>query len=196
MKKISLILSFFCFFQCFTASAESPKALQSFENWTLYTQIEDGQKVYFIAATPVGRSGNYTSRGAQHIWVRCISKNIDEVSITPGYPYKGDYYPQVATYKKKEDFLKYKQGMMENAKKGECRVKNPSASYVFDVLDGDIAWLKNVEDDENAIKSMKSDIYAVVVAKSRKGTCSLDLYSLKGFAKAHNKMKELCEKVF
>ena len=40
--------------------------------------------------------------------------------------------------------------------------------------------------------AMISGNYIVVAAQSPKNTCSLDVYSLMGFTKAYNKMKEIC----
>ena len=183
----------FSLFLCSAShSSELPERIESFHNWSLYTQTEDDRKICFISSNPKEKYGNYKKRGTPYIWVRQISTNIDEVSITPGYRFKNDSYPKLGYYKSSLSFANAKNSIAVKAQEGRCGIQSEDLSYVFDVVDEEQAWLKDVEEDEELIKAMISGNYIVVAAQSPKNTCSFDVYSLMGFTKAYNKMKEIC----
>ncbi|QHD65319.1 hypothetical protein [Neorickettsia findlayensis] len=191
MKKALCVL-FFLFVPFLTLADGTPTKIQTFERWTFYNQVEDGKTMCFIASEPFFIAGHQTDHGASYLWVKHITANIDEVSITSGYEYGNSPLPQLATYRKRDEFLKHKQAMINSARTGNCNKGKPSDIYIFDLIEGERAWFRKVENDENAVRSMNGDLYAVVIAKSSQNGCSLNFYSLRGFAKAYSEMKKNC----
>jgi hypothetical protein len=56
--------------------------------------------------------------------------------------------------------------------------------------DGDTAW--SMKDDRTVIESMKAGKKMTVVGFSSRGTETTDTYSLIGFTKSYNNLKESC----
>lgn len=191
MKLAKLIIISSLLFN-FPVLADKPKLEGAFGNWSVYTWVEDGQKVCVASSNPVEKYGNYSRRSTPYIWVRHISKNIDEVSITTGYSYKKDTVPELATYKLSSSLRDVKNQIIENAKNGSCSPLGEGNVYTFDVKENEQAWVQNVDHDEQIIKEIKEGNYVLVTGYSPKGTCSADIYSAAGFTKAYNKMKSLC----
>lgn len=208
-------------------TAVEPQAIATYNSWKLYTKIEEGRKICFIVASPIEKYGNYSKRSIPNIWVRHINNSINEVSLTVGYPYKINSYPEVGIYwpnnalnksnnfslnnskdNKEHDnnsnnkdknnnrsFLTIRDNFIESARQGKCYFTQEDNSYIFDIILGEQAWVKDVDYDEELVHDMKKGLYLVVTATSPKNTCSLDVYSLAGFTKAYTHMKELCKNV-
>ncbi|ACT69535.1 conserved hypothetical protein [Neorickettsia risticii str. Illinois] len=188
----ALCILLFLFMPFLTLADDTPTKIWTFERWTFYHQVEDGRITCFIASKPFFVAGYQTDHGTSYLWVKHISANIDEVSITSGHDYGNSPLPQLATYRRRDEFFRHRQTMIDGARTGNCNKGKPSDVYIFDLIEGERAWFKNVENDENAVRSMNGDLYAVVVAKSSQNGCSTNFYSLRGFAKAYTKMKENC----
>ena len=171
----------------------SPKLIKTYSNWAVYTQIQDSRKTCFISTTPIESYGNYTRRSAAYIWVISVSNNIDEVSITVGYPYKKDTHAEMILYTQGIEFQNIKNKIANSAKKGKCSTDSANNPYIFDITDEEQAWVKDIDHDEEIIRNMKKGHYATVSATSPKNTCSIDVYSLVGFSDAYKHMKELCK---
>jgi hypothetical protein len=177
----------------FSGASDKPKLVSTFSNWSVHTWMEDGQKVCVIASNPVEKYGNYTRRSTPYVWVRHISKNIDEVSLTTGYTYKKNTVPELSTYKLSSGLKSVKNQIIENAKNGRCSAIGEDNSYIFDVTENEQSWVKNVDHDEQIIKEIREGNYFIITGYSPKGTCSTDIYSAIGFTKAYNQMKDLCK---
>lgn len=193
MMRVLFILIVSCF--CFeSAVADSdPVFISQQENWEVYTQIEDGQKVCFIVSTPVEMAGNYMKRGSSYIWVRHINKNVDEVSVTPGYRYKTATFADlgISVNARALDQM-VKNDTLQKARAGGCVSAN-TKGYVLSLTEGEQAWARDSETDQKIVMEMKKGYYAFVSAKSNKDTCSVDVYSLVGFSRAYAQMKSLCK---
>ncbi len=160
------------------------------DDWEVYSQIEDGKKVCFIVSSPIDKSGNYSKRGNSYLWVRHVSKDIDELSVTPGYKYKIATNAEVSFYDK--DSNKKRTLLLERSKEGKCRDEIDEGKYSLDLVEQEQAWAYETDTDIELVTNMKKSYYAIVTAISMKDTCSTDIYSLVGFTKAYRHMKSLC----
>tara|TARA_Y100000590_G_scaffold95089_1_gene107761 strand:+ start:167 stop:643 length:477 start_codon:yes stop_codon:yes gene_type:complete len=105
------------------------------------------------------------SRGDTYILVYTINRNPEAiVQIEAGYPYNTSKI---------------------------IEVKIDSSSYKFKSQDEtpETAW---TEKDDEIIYAMKKGAELKVIGISKKGTKTIDTYTLKGFTAAFNKLKENC----
>jgi|GEM_PF-392733 len=139
--------------------------IKVFQNWALFAAKKDGQLACYIASTPVSKQGNYSKRGAPYLLVTYKSRTIDEVSYSPGY----DFDPTA------DNHLAINGQTFNSYTRGE------------------IAWLPNAEADNQLIAVMRQATTLEAVGNSKRGTHSIDTYSLNGFSAAYTQMKEQCK---
>ena len=147
------------------ASAQS--ALSESGAWKAYTYKEGGKLTCYMYSQPAKKEGNYTKRGDPHAMVtrRRGSKVVEEVSITSGYPYK--YTTPL-------------------------KVQIDGRGFKFGIVQEEHAWADDAAEDERIVKAMIRGNKLTVRGTSRKGTYSLDSYSLKGFSKTHKAIIKAC----
>ena len=117
----------------------------------------------YIGSTPIKKEGNYTKRGDTYILVYRINKSPDKiVQITAGYNY--------------------------DASK-PVTLKIDQTTFVFFGKD-DNAWTK--DKDKEVIFAMKKGINLIIQGYSSRGTLTTDVYTLKGFTAAFNKLSKDC----
>ncbi len=176
------------------AHADSnPTFVKRYNNWEVYvhTDIEDGEKVCFIASSPIDKAGTYKKRTESYLWVRHVTKKIDEVSVTAGYKYKIGFYPEISIHGKQDLDEKKQESLIQKSRNGNCEV-NKQPKYALTLVDQEQAWARETETDTKIIASLKNSYRAVVTATSTLDSCSTDIYSLMGFTKAYEHMKSLC----
>lgn len=137
---------------------------KTFGDWNVYTIKSDNEKICYISSFAVKESGNYQKRSKPYVLVVNISKNVDELQVTSGYPYQRGSEVEL-TYGKEKTLL---------------------------ITKHEIAWAKDRATDAKLVDMMKKGDKINVRGVSAKGTFSLDTYSLKGFGNAYKRMKELC----
>lgn len=139
-----------------------------YKDWDVSTVNQAGQKTCYITSSPKKESGNYKKRGAPYLLVTYRGKNNSDVSVSAGYPYK--------------------EGSNVNLK-----FDNGSSYDLFTSPDTPrVAWAVDSRTDAQLIDRMKRGKNVDVRAHSRIGTFSKDTYSLLGFTKAFNRMRQLC----
>ncbi len=141
--------------------------LKTFRDWNLYVARDDVGKICYIASEPVEKDGNYRRRGATAV---VVAKFPDpklgiQVSVQAGYPYKKKSNVQMTIDKKRYELF----------------------------TDGENAFAFTAEDDRKIIEAMKRGRRMVVKGTSRKGTYSIDTYSLMGFSAAYRAMLDECK---
>ncbi len=135
--------------------------------WKAYTYKEGGKLTCYMYSQPTKKEGNYTKRGGPHAMVtrRRGSAVVEEVSITSGYPYKD---------------------------KTPIKVQIDGRGYKFGIVQEEHAWADDASEDKKIVKAMIRGNKLTVRGTSRKGTYSLDSYSLKGFSKTHKAIVKAC----
>ncbi len=135
--------------------------------WKAYTYKEGGKLTCYMYSQPTKKEGNYTKRGDPHAMVtrRRGSKVVEEVSITSGYPYKD---------------------------KTPLKVQIDGRGFKFGIVQDEHAWADDASEDKAIVRAMIRGNKLTVRGTSRKGTYSLDSYSLKGFSKTHKAIVKAC----
>lgn len=139
----------------------------SFYNWTVY-EIDSssiGNKKCYMVSHPISQKTNDQSREVPYIIItRYQNERNEEVGIFSGYEYKinSDIFVVI-------DDLKF--NFHTNK---------------------DMAWTKTKEQDSFIIQKMLNGRDVFVRSNSSIGTFGVDRYSLKGVAKAYNRVKEIC----
>jgi len=165
MHKKYILVSTVTLLLAFSGNANSQEFKKSYKDWSVYTAYQDGSKLCYMVSFPKSKTGNYRRRGDPYVMVTNVNGRRDEFSITGGYPYKVGTEPRAII-----DGKEYKMSMTE----------------------GEFAWFKTNKYDKKAIEKMKKGIKMKVKGTSKKGTYSIDTYSLSGFTSAYNKMRSLC----
>ena len=173
--------------------SETPKLLYKNQDWSLYLYKENGSLACLVHSDPIFTDGNYKKKGPSSIYFNHVAPNIDELSITSGYPYSDKSVVSIAFYYSDgESVQNIIKNVLKNAKDGNCHTGS-SLNIILDVIVDEAAWARDIEVDNNAVKSAKKGYYLIATGKSTKGTCSVDVYSLKGFSSVYKKMLQECE---
>ena len=149
------------------AAQTLPEFLAENGAWKAYTFAEDGNGVCYMYTEPTATDGNYKRRGDPNAMVtrRQGSKTTEEVSVTSGYPYQPGK---------------------------PVRVNIDGRAYGFDLIQGEHAWVNDAATDATLVKAMARGAKMTVRGVSRKGTYSLDTYSLMGFTKTRRAIADAC----
>ncbi len=149
------------------AEPQRARMLESFRDWTVYVAEGDGGRICYIASEPKKQEGNYSRRGPTAVVVAKFPGDAGiQVSVQAGYPYKrGSLVEMVIDQKLRFDL----------------------------VTDAENAFARNAKEDRTIIEAMKKGARMTVRGTSRKGTYSLDRYSLMGFTAAYRAMLEACK---
>lgn len=154
--------------QTASASAEAPKFVSSFKDWTVY-EVADGKgKMCYAASEPTSQDGNFKSRGNPAVLVARLpgSPPSEQVSVQPGYTYR---------------------------RNSSVEVKIENRTFQL-FTKGEHAWAKTEADDKALIEAMKRGSSMTVRGTSTRDTVSIDTYSLNGFKAAYDAMRDACAK--
>ncbi len=148
------------------ASAQTPKSIGSFRDWNAYTYTENGRKVCYIASAPLDSEPKNVRRGDIFFLVTHRPKDeaSDEVNLYMGYPLKEET---------------------------AVRVEIEGQRFELDILDEN-AWTKSLDQDIKLVAAMIKGNEMVVRGTSRRGTRTVDRYSLLGFTAAHKAIDKAC----
>lgn len=145
-------------------AAFAQQMLETSGDWRVFSATVEGKKVCYAASIPTGKTGNYNKRDEPFIIVTGRSSSIDEVSVSSGYPYKEG---------------------------SEVTLTIDGKAFAL-FTQGSRAWAYDTTQDNRMIAAMVRGNSLNVKGASPKGTYSLDSYSLKGFSRAHQRLKALC----
>lgn len=145
-----------------TASAQ--EFVSTHGDWSVFTISKGGNKVCYMASAPVKNTGNFSKRGEPYALVTHRSAQVDEISVSSGYPYKNGT---------------------------KTRVDIDGSKYELFTKD-EIAWAYDNDQDKRMVDELKKGTRMTVRGTSPKDTYSIDSYSLRGATAAYNKMKSLC----
>lgn len=151
------------------AADKPPKQIGAFKNWHVYIMQQKGKKVSYVVGAPVKSEGKYKSRGTTHVMLTnrpLQAQNI--ISIHAGYEYPEDYEVKVTIDKKTFSFTTHND--------------TPGT-----------AWLTNNNDNEVAT-AMANGSKMIIYSESKRGTKTIDIYSLSGMALAQKAARIACKK--
>ncbi len=169
MKKYLLVVCALIFSTGLANSAETPKVLGEYGDWTAWTYGSGNNIICYMSSTPKKDEGKYKKRGDIYAVVthRPAEKAYDEVSFVAGYNFK----PQAPF---------------------TVKVGNQIFNKTF--TEGDKAWTTSTDEDTKLISAMKRGDKLVADGVSARGTTTKDTYSLKGFTSAYQAISSKCKK--
>lgn len=146
---------------------KAPTPLQTFERWATYTYNNAGAKVCYAATQPTGTQPQGVNRDPVFMFITNRPKEgvKHEVSVITGYPYK------------------------EGSK---TTVKIGDATFSMYTKDQG-AWIDNAAEESRFITAMKGGTDMVITGTSRRGTVTIDTYSLKGVSAALKRIDGECQ---
>jgi invasion protein IalB len=150
-----------------TAAAQTPSRLGVFKDWTAYSYTDGRGKVCYAASQPKDTEPKNVNRDPIFFMVstRPADRINNEVSVLVGYPLKQD---------------------------SKVSVDVDGKTFVmFTKEDG--AWVENIADESVLVDALKAGSKMVVKGTSRRGTNTVDEYSLSGSAAALDSVAKACQ---
>ena len=118
----------------------------------------------------------------------CFIQSVPIETKIPEGKTRGQYYILVYRMHKSPDLIVQITTGFNYKDSDSVEVKIDSSSYDF-YTDGDTAWAK---EDKKVIYAMKKGLQLETTGISSKGTKVIDIYTLKGFTSAVNKLTKDC----
>lgn len=149
-----------------TATAQSAKFLEQFNDWSSYTRDGSGDKICFAVSQPKDSEPKGVNRGQIVFYLTTWKKdNIkNQVSVKIGYPFK--------------------EGSKVSATIG------PDSFSLF--VKDDKAFIENPADEARLVAAMRKGAKMVIKGTSRRGTLTTDIYSLSGITAALKHVAQTC----
>lgn len=150
---------------------ESSKRVATFTDWSVFNPTSPVE--CYIASAPtssVAKRGGQTlpkvNRSAITFYIstRPADNVVNEVSFSAGYPFKP---------------------------KSTVNMKIGSETFEL-YVEGEVAWPDSPEEDRKVIAAMKKGSTAVITGVSRRGTTTIDTFSLLGFTDALSDAAKRC----
>ncbi len=150
-----------------TASAEEPKFIEEFNDWSAYSYNAGGGKVCYVVSQPKGSEPKNVRRDKIFFLVQHRPKdNVrSEVSTIIGYKFK----------------------------EGSTASINIDGQDLRLFTNGDGAWAESGDVDRKIVAAMKAGKSMSVEGTSWRGTKTTDNYSLSGITAAINKIDSICQ---
>jgi hypothetical protein len=148
----------------FAPAASAQQLLETSGDWHIFSAPVEGRTVCYAASVPTAKAGNYSKRDEPFLMVTGRSAGTDEVSVSSGFGYKEG---------------------------SEVTLTVEGRAFTL-FTSGDRAWASDAKQDNQLIAAMMKGSTLTAKGTSARGTYALDTYSLKGFIKAHQRMKALC----
>ncbi len=150
---------------------ETSERVGTFTDWSIF-HPNDPEECYIASAptSSVAKRGGKTlgkvnrSEITLYISTRPADNVVNEVSFSSGYPFRA---------------------------KSTVNVKIGSDSFEF-YVEGEVAWPDSPEEDKKVIEAMKRGSTAVITGVSRRGTTTIDTFSLLGFTDALADAEKRC----
>ena len=152
----------------FAAPAQASESTQisTHGSWAVYTFMENGNKVCYMAATPSKAQGDYSSRGNVYALIthRPAEGTKNVFSYITGYPYKEG---------------------------SEVSVEIGGQKFSLFTQD-ETAWAADADADNRLTDAIRKGSNMVVKGTSKRGTLTTDTFSLSGSGDAYTAMSKEC----
>jgi hypothetical protein len=148
------------------ANAVEVKKMGKHKDWETYVINTEQGKVCFTQSKPVLQAPKSNPRDARlFITFRPGEKIINEISITAGYEFNT---------------------------KNSITATSGKNKYKFDIAQEGFAWITDSKLESKMINIMKKGSRIMITGYNKKGSQTIDHYSLLGFTKAYNATKANC----
>ncbi len=168
MKYLIIMLALFCACPVSAIEANNVQPIGHYSGWRAFTTVENGNKVCFMAASPLHSS---PKREDAYLMIshRPADKEFNVITVMTGVKYHKDAKPTLG-------------------------IDNQKVIPLIVAEGTDTAWIKDSKTEKTMIDKMIDGNVTRTVGKSAKGTVLKDTYSLKGFTKALNAITKECPK--
>ena len=154
------------------AQAQTQQRIDAKKDWSIFLAGAEGQKVCWIVSQPIKTAAFRSGRSVQvnrgdiflMVSIRPADGVTNEVSFLSGYPFK---------------------------KGSEVKASVGSNSFTL-FTEGENAWAPSGEDDAALVDAFRRGARAKVEGTSKRGTRTVDTFSLSGFTAALESAAELC----
>jgi hypothetical protein len=150
-----------------TSANAAARLLGQHDAWAAYSNGSGAGKTCFVISQPVSMRPKNVNRDPVYFmithWPR--EKLYHQISIITGYPYK----PESVT---------------------TARIGPDSFNFY---TKGDGAWIEHHSTEIRMVRAMKKGKDMVVTGRSRRGTKTVDTYSLKGITAALKQLQDECK---
>ena len=149
----------------FSYNGYAQKIEEIFYDWNVLSTLEEGKKICYIASLPVSQEGSITDEHSSYFLVSLFPERSPEISFSPGFELLGN---------------------------SKVKIDIDGQTAFLNKIVGKIAWSETSNEDQQIIKSLKKGIKLKVLSTNLNGKFAFDIFSLKGFTAAYNKMMTLC----
>jgi len=149
------------------AAAQTANVIETYKDWTVYTADVESKKICFAASGPKVILPKKVSRGKILFYISIWNGEggvRNEVSIKIGYPFKPRSTPTVEVGTEKISLF----------------------------VENDRAFVQKTEDEQRLVAAMRKGNIMVVNGVSKRGTQTLDRYSLTGISAALDRIAKEC----
>lgn len=171
IQKYILILTSFAAILLFSNNIQAQIADSIHHSWTVFEYDEEVEghfellKRCYAMSRPAQTKTNHTGKRDVYLAItRFDHDRSEEVNISAGFEYKGKSKVYVVVGDQNFEFFTRRDG----------------------------AWLSRAMHDKRFIKKMLESDFVKVRSDSAFGSYAVDTYSLKGFARAYKRLKNLC----
>lgn len=161
---MKLSITVFALCMILSQNVFAQELIEKFHDWNVFKSQRGDKAVCYIASTPIKREGNYNKRGEPFFLVTDIENDADEITTSAGFIYSKNSNVEVSFGSKKFYLFPYK----------------------------NMSWANDKSDDIDIIKEMQKTADMIISGVTRDGKVAVDTYSLIGFAKAYEKLKQEC----
>lgn len=148
------------------SNAQTPALVEAFKDWAAYSVDGTNGKVCYVASQPKDQQPTGVNRDPVFFMIsHWQGRGVrNEASVIIGYPFA------------------------ENSK---VSANVDGANFTM-FTKGDGAWMENVAEENRLVAAMKAGSKMTVSGRSRRGTNTVDTYSLSGITAALNKIATVC----
>ena len=148
--------------------------LGKFEDWSAHQFTEEGQGFCLMWTQPKKAEGKYTRRGEIYATVthRPAAQQFGVVAFEMGYPFAPGRDLSVSI-------------------DGGSAIRIP-VDDEGGPEDDSLMWHESPEVNANLVKAMQVGLRMVATGRSRRGTKTVDTYSLRGFSAAYRAISRAC----
>ena len=156
------------------AAPTAAQDLGRFKDWSAHQFTKEGQRFCVMWTQPKKAEGNYTLRGEIFALVshRPADQQFGVVSFEMGYPFASGRELSVSI--------------------DGGRVIRIPADDESGPEDDSLMWHKSPEVNARLVKAMQGGLGMVATGRSKRGTKTVDTYSLRGFSAAYKAISRAC----
>lgn len=143
-----------------------PDHIGTYKDWSAFTMNDGGAKTCFMLSEPKDKNPKNVKRGKVFMFVSHTNNGSRkaEINLQAGYPFEKD---------------------------STATAKVGNAKFTL-FTENEDAWMQNLKDQPKMITEMRKGSRLTVTGKSRRGTRTVDHYSLSGFTKAYQSISSAC----